>query len=87
MEIVGTVQVSVVMAIIAGFCVQWLKGMIPKAYHRYIPGPLALALIGVGVLLAWLNGADMVAGGIEGFLAAALAVYGYDMIRGWIKQE
>jgi hypothetical protein len=85
MEIVGSVKVSALMAIVAGFLTQWIKGMIPKKWHRFIPGPLALALVGAGVLLAWLQGQNMVTGGIEGFLAAALAAYGYDAVKGFIK--
>ena len=85
MEIVGSVTVSALMAIVAGFVTQYVKGVIPEGWHRYIPGPLALVTIGLGVLLSWLQGQDMVAGGIEGFLAAALAAYGYDAIKGFIK--
>ena len=43
----------------------------------FVPGLLA-----VGVLLAWLNGANMVQGGSEGFVAGAIAVYGYQLIKG-----
>jgi len=85
MEIVGSVTVSAFMAIVAGFLTQWIKGMMPESWHRYIPGPLALILVAVGVVLSWLQSQDMVAGGIEGFLAAALACYGYDFIKGVIK--
>jgi uncharacterized membrane protein YqgA involved in biofilm formation len=85
MEIVGSVTVSALMAIVAGFITQFVKGAIPEEFHRFIPLPLALVTIGLGVLLAWLQGQDMVAGGIEGFLAAALAAYGYDAIKGFIK--
>jgi len=85
MEIVGSVTVSALMAIVAGFITQWVKGIVPEQYHRYIPGPLALVTIGIGILLAWLQGQDLVAGGIEGFLAAALAAYGYDFVKGILK--
>jgi hypothetical protein len=82
MEIVGSVATSAVMAAIAIFLVQAVKGLIRNEEdHRYIPLPLAAVLIGVGVLLAWLRGLDMVSGGIEGFMAAAFAVYGWEFFE------
>lgn len=85
MEIVGSVSVSALMAIVAGFITQSVKKLVPEVWHCYIPIPLGLILTGIGVLLAWLQGQNLVAGGIEGFLGAALAVYGYDTIKGFIK--
>lgn len=85
MEITGSVVVSAVMAVVASFLTQAVKQAIPETYHRYIPIPLALVTVGVGVLLAWLQGQNMVTGGIEGFLAAALAVYGYETIKGIVR--
>jgi len=70
------------MAVISVFLVQAIKGSIPKQYHRYIPIPIMLVLVGIGVLLAWLTSGDMVAGGIEGVFGAALAVYGYQFYKG-----
>jgi len=86
MEITGSVAVSALMAIIAGCLTQFVKGIFDESLHKWIPLPLALILIGVGVGLAWLQGQDMVVGGIEGFLAAALAVYGYQAIKGFITR-
>lgn len=85
MEITGSVVVSAIMAVVASFLTQAVKQAIPEKYHRYIPIPLALVTVGVGVLLAWLQGQNMVTGGIEGFLAAALAVYGYETIKGIVR--
>jgi energy-converting hydrogenase Eha subunit A len=87
MEITGSVVVSAIMAVIAGFVTQAVKQAVPESWHRYIPLPLALVLTGVGVLLAWLQGQNMVTGGLEGFLGAALAVYGYQAIRGFVKPQ
>jgi hypothetical protein len=81
MEIVGSIAISMTVAVIAAFVTQAVKQVVPQGYHRYIPLPLALALTGAGVLLAWLQGENMVAGGVEGFLAAALAVYGYELFE------
>ena len=81
MEIVGSLAVSAIMAVVAAFIVQAVKQLpVLKPYHDYIPLPLALILIGVGVLLAFLQGGDMVQGGIEGFIGAALAIYGYEFV-------
>lgn len=85
MEITGTVIITATMAVIAAFITQAVKGIVPEEYHRYIPLPLALVLVGIGVLLAWLQGNPMVAGGIGGFMAAALAVYGYEFIHSVIR--
>jgi len=87
MEITGDIRVSAVMAVIASFITQAIKQIIPEQYHRYIPLPLALALVGIGVLLAFLQSADMVAGGIEGMMAAALAVFGYQTVKGIVNPE
>ena len=86
MEITGSVTITAVMAVIAAFITQGVKQAIPEQYHRFIPFPLAAILVGVGVLLAWLKGQDMVQGGIMGFMAAALAVYGYQFVIGVIKR-
>jgi len=86
MEITGNVTITAVIAVIAAFITQAVKQAIPEQYHRYIPLPLAAVLIGVGVLLAWLQHQDMVQGGIMGFMSAALAVYGYEFVTGVIKR-
>ena len=86
MEITGNVAITATIAVIAAFITQAVKQAIPEQYHRYIPLPLAAILSGVGVGLAWLQGQDMVQGGIMGFMAAALAVYGYEFIDGFIKR-
>jgi len=86
MEITGNVTITAVIAVIAAFITQAVKQAIPQAWHRYIPLPLAAVLIGVGVLLAWLQRQDMVQGGIMGFMAAALAVYGYEFVTGVIRR-
>ena len=81
MEIVGSLVVASIMALIAAFVVQAVKQLpVLKPYHDYIPLPLALILVGVGVLLAYLQGGDLVQGGIEGFIGAALAIYGYEFV-------
>ena len=87
MEITGDIRVSAVMAVIASFLVQAVKPMVPEQYHKFIPLPLAGVLIGIGVLLAFLQSADMVAGGIEGMMAAALAVFGYETVKGIVKPQ
>ena len=84
-EIQGTLVVTALMALVAGFVVWAIKlglGEEWQKYWRYIPIPLALVLIGIGVLIAWLQGEPLVAGGINGFIAAAAAAYGYDLISG-----
>lgn len=85
MEITGTVLITATMAVIAAFITQAVKGMVPEQYHRYIPLPLALVLVGIGVFIAWLQAGDMVAGGIGGMMAAALAVYGYEFFHNVIR--
>jgi len=86
MEITGSVVVSAVMAVIAAFVTQAVKQAVPESWHKFIPLPLAGVCTGLGVLLSWLQKADMVAGGLEGFLGAALAVYGYQTIKGFITK-
>ena len=83
----GDLRVSAVLGAVALFLTQYFKGIIPEQHHRYIPLPLALACVGIGVLLAFLNGANMVTGGTEGFIAAAIAVYGYQLIRGFVNPK
>ena len=85
--ITGVVTTSAIMALIAAFITQAVKQAIPEDWHRFIPLPLAGVTIGVGVLLAFLTGNDMVAGALEGIVAAALAVYGYDTVKGFVKKE
>ena len=80
MEITGNILITATAAVIAAFITQAVKQAVPQQYHRYIPLPLAAILIGVGVLLAWLQGQDMVQGGIMGFMSAALSVYGYEFV-------
>lgn len=86
MEITGNVAITATIAVIAAFITQAVKQAIPESYHRFIPLPLALVLVGVGVLLAYLQGQDMVQGGIMGFMAAALAVYGYEFFTSVIRR-
>ena len=85
MEITGNVVITATIAVIAAFITQAIKQATPESWHRYIPLPLAAALVAVGVLLAWLQNQDMVQGGIMGFMAAALAVYGYEFVTGIIR--
>lgn len=73
------------MALIAAFLVQGVKQILAEKYYRFIPLPLGALCIGIGVLLAFLTGNDMVAGGIEGIVAAAIAAFGYDMVKGWVS--
>lgn len=87
MEIQGTLVVTALAAVIAGFLVQAVKLILAEEYWRYIPLPLAAVLIGIGVLLAWLQGEPLVAGGINGFLAAALAAFGFDFISGILGKK
>ena len=86
-SITGSVAVPVIMAVVAGFLTQAVKQAIPEKYHRFIPIPLAVALCGAGVLLAWLQGTNPVDGGTAGIVAAALAVYGYQVVKGFIKPD
>ncbi len=80
-DIVGTATISIAMAVLSIFLVQAIKQAIPETWHRYIPIPLLIVLVAAGVLLAWLQGGDMVSGGIEGLFGAALAVYGYEFYK------
>ena len=81
----GNLAVSAVLGVVAAVLTQYVKGIVPEPYHKYIPLPLALVCLGVGVLLAWLNGGDLVQGGTEGFIAAAIAVYGYQFVKGFVN--
>lgn len=85
MEIQGTILITALAAVTAAFLTQYVKGVTPEQYHRYIPLPLALVLIGIGVLLAWLQEEPLVAGGIQGFVSAAFAVYGYEFFHNVIR--
>ena len=85
--ITGSVTTSAIMALIAALITQAIKQAIPEQYHRFIPLPLAGVTIGIGVLLAFLTQNDMVVGALEGIVAAALAVYGYDTVKGFVKKE
>lgn len=86
-SITGSVAVPVIMAVVAGFLTQAVKQAIPERYHRYIPIPLAVILCGAGVLLAWLQGTNPVDGGTAGIVAAALAVYGYQVVKGFVRPD
>jgi hypothetical protein len=85
--ITGAVTTSAIMALIAAFIVQGFKQILNEAYHRFIPLPLGAVMVGVGVLLARLTGNNLVDGGLEGIVAAALAAYGYDMVKGWLAKD
>jgi len=90
MTIVGSVWTVAIVALCAAAIVQYTKRNIPEKYHDLIPGPLALIMIGIGVLAAWLDVPSMeeltlVQGGTSGFVAAILAAYGYDFVSGAIK--
>ena len=87
MDVVGTVTVTMTMAVIAAFITQAVKQMVPSEYYKFIPLPLGAILVGIGILLAWLTGNDMVAGGVEGLMAAALAVYGYEFTEMFTKPK
>ena len=81
MEILGSLTVSAVVALFAAFLTQAVKQAIDEKWHRFIPLPLAGVTVVAGVVLAYLQGADLVQGGIEGFVGAALAVYGYEFVK------
>lgn len=90
MEIRGSVWTVAIVALAAAFLVQFAKRNIPEEYHKLIPGPLAIVMIGIGVLAAYIDVPSMeeltlVQGGTAGFVAAALAAYGYDFVNGAIK--
>ena len=91
MEIQGTLVVTALMALVGVFLVQGVKLALGKewaGYWRYIPIPLALVMIGIGVLLAYLQGEDLVAGGINGFVAGAFSAFGYDLLKGiFLRKE
>ncbi len=84
-EIVGGLQVTALMAVVAAFVVQAVKQAINPEYHRFLPLPLAMVLVVIGALVALLRGENPVEGGIMGFVAAALAVYGYEFVKGIIS--
>ena len=89
MEIVGSLQTSALMALVAVFLVQGVKRLVSEEFYRFIPFPLAVATVGVGVLLAWLTGnvgQGLVTGGIEGFIAATFAVYGWEFFEQFQKR-
>lgn len=79
-EFQGNIAVTAAIAILAAFVTQAVKQAIPEEYHRFIPLPLAIILIGAGVLLAYLTGGSLVDGGVGGMVAAALAVYGFEFV-------
>lgn len=97
MEITGSVTTVALMALFAGFLAEAVKrilrtttGKKSEAYEQFIPIPLAVVSIAVGVGLAYLQapgfeGMSLVQGGASGFVAAALAAFGYDFIMGIIK--
>ena len=85
--VTGAITTSAIMALIAAFLTQAVKQAIPEQYYRYIPLPLAGATIGIGVLIAYLSGNDMLVGALEGVVAAALAVFGYDAVKGFVGTE
>ena len=83
----GDVRVSAVLGIVAALLTQYVKGVIPEEQHKWIPLPLALVCMGVGVLYAFLQGQNMVNGGVEGFVAAAIAVYGYQFVKAFVNPQ
>jgi len=85
--VTGSVTTSAILALIAAFLVQAVKQAIAEEYYRFIPLPLGAVMLGVGILLAFLSGNDMVAGAMEGIVAAALAAFGYDMVSGFVHSE
>lgn len=57
---------------------------LPEDKYRYIPGPLILVTIGIGVLVSFLfNGAGqpLVQGGVEGLFAGCAAVFGWEFFE------
>ena len=86
MEITGSLGTVAIVALVAAFLVEALK-RIPELdpYQKYIPIPLAIVMIGVGIGWALLNGLDPVQGGAGGLVAAALAAFGFDSVSGIVK--
>lgn len=85
--ITGNIATSAIMALIASFITEGVKRILAEPYYKFIPLPLGAVCVGIGVLLAWLSGADMVAGGLEGIVAAAIAAYGYDTVKGFVANK
>ena len=80
-EFTGQLVLSVWIALASAVIVEVVKLFPPlKPYHDWIPAPLVIVCVGVGVLIAWLQGADMVSGGLQGLLGAALAIFGYEFV-------
>lgn len=75
-SLVVTPAIAVAMALL----VQAVKQAVPDQFHRYIP--LALLFLGpaVGVGLALVLGNTWQQGVVEGIIAAAGAVFGYEFV-------
>ena len=94
MDIVGSLTTVAIMALFAAFLTEAVKRILVgqlEPYTRYIPLPLAVVCVGVGVGLAALQapgfeGMNLVQGGAAGFVAAALAAFGYDFVKGIIQR-
>lgn len=81
-----TWYVSPVIAVALAFLVQAVKEAIPEQYHRFIPVALLFLGPAVGVCLALVMGNTWQQGIIEGVFGAAGAVYGYEFVKGIVKQ-
>lgn len=84
-KIVGDVTVSALLALVAAFTTEAAKRAINESYHRFLPLPIAAFCIVIGSALAWGTGNDPVEGAQQGFVGAALAVFGYEFVKGVIS--
>lgn len=87
MRIEGDLLTVAIMALFAAFVVEAVKRIVDEQYYRYIPLPLAALCVVVGVAMAALAAPgfeemSLVQGGSAGFVAAALAAFGYDFVKG-----
>ena len=89
MRIEGDLLTVAIMALFAAFVVEAVKrGLKGKEdYFRFIPIPLAVLCVVVGAACVALGvpgfeEMTLAQGGSAGFVAAALAAFGYDFVKG-----
>jgi len=97
-DVVGGIKTVALISLFALFITEavkqifkrWVEEVDFEKYWCLIPIPLAVLCTGVGIGLAALQAPgfeemNLVAGGAAGFVAAALAAYGHDILSGIVK--